>query len=208
MKMFLFLLGEICSYICPRIIMDKYKAVKIFFYTGFKSRYFQSLGKNSTLGINTIYVGEQYIVIGNNTSIGDYGRLTAYDRNVHSNQSFSPQIKIGDNCCIGAQSHITAINKIVIGNNLLTGPRVLISDNSHGESVLCMLDIAPKSRPLYSKGSIVIEDNVWIGEGAMILSNVHIGKGAIIACNSVVVSDVPAYSVVAGSPAKIVKMLK
>ena len=208
MKLFLLFFGRFCSYICPKFIIDKYKAVKIFFYTGFRSRFFQSIGKNSTLGINTVYIGEQYITIGENTTIGNYGRLTAYDGHLSSNKIFMPQIRIGDNCCIGAQSHITAINKIQIGNNLLTGPRVLISDNSHGEPISDMLDIAPQSRPLYSKGPIIIEDNVWIGEGAMILSNVHIGRGVIIACNSVVVSDVPAYSVVAGSPAKIIKNLR
>ena len=61
--------------------------------------------------------------------------------------------------------------------------------------------------PLYRKGPVVIEDNVWIGEKASIMPGVHIGKGAIIAANSVVTHDVPAYAVVAGVPAKIVKQL-
>ena len=188
--------------------MDKYKAVKIFFYTGFKSRYFQSLGKNSTLGINTIYVGEQYIVIGNNTSIGDYGRLTAYSYYPKTEQHFTPQIIIRDHCSIGDQCHITAINSITIGNGVLTGPRVLITDNAHGTTDITDTDIAPRHRELTSTGPIVIEDNVWIGEGAMIMPNVHIGKGCIIAANSVVTKSIPAYCVVAGSPAKIIKQIK
>jgi len=53
----------------------------------------------------------------------------------------------------------------------------------------------------------LLDDNVWIGEGAMIMPNVHIGKGAIVACNAVVTTDVPAYSVVAGVPARVVKQL-
>lgn len=56
-----------------------------------------------------------------------------------------------------------------------------------------------------SKGPIIIEDEVWIGVGALILSGVKIGKGAIVAAGSVVSKDIPAYAIVAGNPAKIIK---
>jgi virginiamycin A acetyltransferase len=57
----------------------------------------------------------------------------------------------------------------------------------------------------FSKGPIIVEDEVWIGVGALILSGVKIGKGAIVAARSVVTTDIPAYAVVAGNPAKIIK---
>jgi len=57
----------------------------------------------------------------------------------------------------------------------------------------------------FSRGPIIIENEVWIGFGATILSGVTVGKGAIIAANSVVVKDIPAYSVAAGNPAKVIK---
>lgn len=56
-----------------------------------------------------------------------------------------------------------------------------------------------------SKGNIVIEDDVWIGYGAMIMSGVHIGQGAVVAAGSVVTKNVPAYAIVGGSPAKIIR---
>ena len=56
-----------------------------------------------------------------------------------------------------------------------------------------------------SKGDIVVDDDVWIGYGATILSGVHIGQGAIIAAGSVVTKDVPPYAIVGGVPAKIIK---
>lgn len=56
-----------------------------------------------------------------------------------------------------------------------------------------------------SKGDIVIDDDVWIGYGATILSGVHIGQGAVIAAGAVVASDVPPYAIVGGVPAKIIK---
>ena len=57
----------------------------------------------------------------------------------------------------------------------------------------------------YSKGDIVIEDDVWIGYGAIILSNVHIGRGAVIAAGSIVTKDVPPYSIYGGNPARLIR---
>ena len=56
-----------------------------------------------------------------------------------------------------------------------------------------------------SKGDIVVDDDVWIGYGATILSGVHIGQGAIVAAGAVVAKDVPPYAVVGGVPAKVIK---
>lgn len=56
-----------------------------------------------------------------------------------------------------------------------------------------------------SKGNITIDDDVWIGYGATILSGVHIGQGAVVAAGSVVVNDVPPYAIVGGVPAKVIK---
>lgn len=207
-KSLIFFLGRLYSYIFPQYIQNKLKATKQLFFSGYKSRIFQTFGKNVSLGRNTTYIGEKYISIGDNTSIGDNGRLTAYGYYEKTKQHFTPLLTIGNNCNIGEQSHITAINCIMIGNNVLTGPRVLITDNAHGDSLFKLLDTAPTERFLYSKGKVVIEDNVWIAEGAMIMPGVRIGKGSIIAANSVVTKDIPPYSVAAGTPAKIIKTMK
>ncbi len=57
----------------------------------------------------------------------------------------------------------------------------------------------------FSKGPIIIEDEVWIGFGATILSGVKIGKGAIIAAGSIITKDVPPYAIMGGNPAKLIK---
>lgn len=57
----------------------------------------------------------------------------------------------------------------------------------------------------FSKGDIVVEDDVWIGHGATIMSGVHIGKGAVVASGAVVTKDIPAYAIVGGVPAKVIK---
>ena len=56
-----------------------------------------------------------------------------------------------------------------------------------------------------TKGPIILEDDVWVGEDVMFLSGVKVGKGAVIAARSVVVKDIPPYSIVGGNPAKVIK---
>ena len=143
----------------------------------------------------------QYIHIGNNTSFGKDLFLTAWggvsDREAN--------LSIGSNCSFGAYNHITCANKITIGDSLLTGKWVTITDNSHGETDKDTLGMRPQKRPITSKGPVVIGNNVWIGDKATILPGVTIGDGAVIAANAVVTKDVPAYSVVGGNPAKVIK---
>ena len=148
-----------------------------------------------------------------NISIGDYttiqgtsilGCWTKYGKQEFPNASIS----IGNHCSIGEYNHITACNKITIGDGLLTGRYVIISDNSHGGLSEEEAQIAPANRDLKSKGEVVIGNNVWIGEKATILSGVRIGDNVIIAANSVVTSDIPDNCMAAGVPAKVVKKLE
>lgn len=62
-----------------------------------------------------------------------------------------------------------------------------------------------KAFEAFSKGDTIIDDDVWIGYGSMIMSGVHIGQGAVVAAGSVVTKDVPSYAIVGGVPAKIIK---
>lgn len=176
-------------------------------YTGWISREFNVIGKDSyILPSFSLLLGAKYISIGNNSQIGRSVQLTAWDN--FKGQKFTPEIIIGNNCSIGEDSHITAINSIRLGNNVRLGKKILITDNAHGASSAELLDIAPNYRPLISKGPVVIDDNVWIGEKSSIMPGVHIGKGVIVAANSVVTKDVPSYCVVAGVPAKVIKVMK
>lgn len=146
--------------------------------------------------------GGKYISIGRSSSLSSYCILTAWD-NIRGKR-YTPSIEIGENVSIGQYCHITSTNKIVIGNGVLTGRWVTITDNSHGETDYASLQIQPSLRAVVSHGPVIIEDNVWIGDKATILPNVHIGKGAVIAANAVVTKDVPAYAIVGGIPAKVI----
>ena len=103
---------------------------------------------------------------------------------------------IGNNCGFSG-TVIGCFKDIKIGNNVRCGANSLITDSDwHNDD--------------YRSGackSIIIEDNVWIGEGAKIMKGVHIGKNSVIGAGSIVTSDIPANVIAAGIPCKVVKPL-
>ncbi len=140
------------------------------------------------------------IVFGANFSAGQGLWLHAIDTD--------SKIVLGDNINISDWTHIAALDSVVIESGCLIGSRVLITDHSHGSTSDLRTDfkLPPNQRPLLSKGPIRIGRNVWIGDGVVVLPNVNIGEGSVIAANSVVNKNIPPFSVVAGSPAKVIKM--
>lgn len=149
--------------------------------------------------------GNRNIKIGNNTVIQAHSILGCWVK--YSGVSYTPSIIIGDNCNIGEYMHISAIDKVTIGDGLLTGRFVYIGDNAHGGLSWEEASIPPARRALKSKGKIEIGNNVWIGDKVTILGGVTIGDNVIIGANSVVTHDVPSNCVAAGNPAKVIKKL-
>ena len=171
--------------------------------TGYHKGRFKSFGKGSKLASGLLLLNPQYMVVGKNVSI--LGKCVLECSPSEDNK---PEMVLGNDISIGEYSHISCAQQIIIGDGLLTGRFVLITDNAHGQNSASELTINPLARKIYSPGPITIGRNVWIGDKATVLPNVTIGDGAIIAANAVVVKDVPPYSVVAGCPAKIVKIIK
>ena len=175
-------------------------------YTRWYRHRFAKWGRGSHIAWKALkLVGMQYISVGQGTLIAAGVQLTAWDR--HNKNRYTPDITIGDHCTIRENSHITAINSIRIGDYLLTGTNVLITDNSHGQSTKEHMELPFTERPLYSRGPVIIGNNVWLGNNVCVMPGVTIGDGAIIGANSVVTHDIPAYAVAAGIPAKVVKQL-
>ncbi|MBD5331350.1 MAG: acyltransferase [Bacteroides sp.] len=178
------------------------KRIRIKLYSSFYSYIFHTEKLSICYPINRIK-GEQYFLVGKNCSFGIYTVLTAWDK--YDAHIFHPSVKIGNNCSFGDFLHLTCCNSISIGNNVLTGRWVTITDNSHGYTDYQSLRISPIHRKLISPGAIQIGDNVWIGDKVTILPNVEIGEGCIIGANAVVTNNIPPYSVVGGNPAKVIK---
>jgi acetyltransferase-like isoleucine patch superfamily enzyme len=170
------------------------------------ARLFKSAGEGFYLERPANLHGCRYISVGKNFRAFARLRLEAYDR--HLEHSYTPSISIGDNVSINFDCHIGAINRIEIGNNVLMASKIFITDHYHGEINAEALKTPPSERKVCSRGAVVIEDNVWIGEGVVILPGVVIGKNCIVGANSVVNRSLPQNAIAAGNPAKVIKILE
>ena len=106
-------------------------------------------------------------------------------------------VYIGSNCGINHGVFILGHTRITIGNNVIMSAGVMLIDAG-----LCTLNLADNGSPKHIGEPIVIEDNVWIGAGAIILPGVTVGKGSVVGAGSVVTRNVPPFTVVAGNPAR------
>lgn len=176
------------------------------FSSFFYSWIFQAKGIH--LGPGCQFFGTRFIQFGEDISVHKNLWLEAVSE--YAGQQYFPIIVIGDRVKMSDGVHITSINEIRIGNDVLFGSNVYVSDHNHGAYNGISVpqsspDQAPSERILYSAGPVIIESNVWIGDNVNIVGRVRIGRGSIIASNSVVRNDIPPGVIVAGVPAIIVK---
>jgi virginiamycin A acetyltransferase len=137
------------------------------------------------------------IIVGDYTYYDDFERVENFEKNVKYHFDFvGDKLHIGKFCMIasGAEFIMNGANHMV--NAVSSYPFAIFGDDwAH----------AMEGKTYPNKGDIVIGNDVWIGYQATILSGVTVGHGAIIGSKSVVASDVPPYSIVAGNPARIIR---
>ncbi|AXB55375.1 LbetaH domain-containing protein [Flavobacterium fluviale] len=146
--------------------------------------------------------GKRYMQISKGFTTGVGCRLEAYP-----NEDIKV-LFIGENVQINDYVHISANQNVSIGNNVLIASKVFISDLNHGSygnnEIHDSPETPPNSRKLYSN-SVIIEDNVWLGEFVSVLSGVTIGRGTIVGAGSVVSKSLPNHVIAVGAPAKVIK---
>jgi acetyltransferase-like isoleucine patch superfamily enzyme len=136
--------------------------------------------------------------LGRRVVIANAGRLEAVTR--YNKTTYAPMILIGENVTIEQNLHLTCANRIVIGKNTAIAANVTITDIVHP-----YIDVnIPVERHDIIVKEVVIGDDSKIYNNAVVLPGVHIGKHCVVGANSVVVRDVPDFSVVAGAPARII----
>ena len=138
------------------------------------------------------------ISLGKNVEILQEAVFAPYAKN---NEKYPSEIIVGNNVHFGVQDRIASANKVVIEDDVLFAAFVHITDHSHefhnvGKPII--------NQGIYSKGPVIIKRGAWLAFGCHVLSGVTVGEYSVVAANSVVTKDVPAYSVVAGNPARIV----
>jgi acetyltransferase-like isoleucine patch superfamily enzyme len=147
--------------------------------------------------------GKQYIQFGDYCETGFQCWFGAYDSYKFSNQTFTPQISIGNHVFIGDSAIITAINKIIIEDGVEISHHVYISDHVH--SINPEENTPMCKRRLVSKGYVKIGAYTGVGIRSVIAQGVTIGKYCIVAPNSVVTRSFPDYSNIRGNPAVLAK---
>ena len=151
-------------------------------------------------------MGAKYMdIYGRNISIGDYPTIVASpDNYVHLTtwnlEGNEGEISIGKYCLLTPGVRIASASKITIGDGCMFANSAYVSDADwHG--------IYDRATPVGKTSPIILEENVWIGDRAVVGKGVKIGKNSIVAAGSVVVKDVPENVIVGGNPSKIIKEL-
>lgn len=160
------------------------------------------LGRTVTIGDNVEInaLSKEGIRIGDNVSIlrNTIIECTGVIRNLGEGLSIGNNVGIAQNCFIQVRG------KVVIGNDVIFGPGVSIFSENH--------KFDDPDLPVSVQGEIrkgvKVGDGVWIGARSVILDGVQIGQNSIIAAGSIVNKDVPAYTIVGGVPAKIIRARK
>lgn len=176
---------------------------------------FESLGKGAVISLKATILHPERIAIGKGTHISEYSLIGA---------TANGHIVIGDNCWIGRfnavqdaggsieigqgvgtgqNCFITGQGGLRIGDYSLLAPMVSIVPNQHRFDDLA----TPITNQPETGVGITIGRNGWIGVGSTILDGVTVGDHVVIAANSVVTKDVPAYSIVGGTPARVLRSL-
>lgn len=142
-------------------------------------------------------LGLKNVRIGEGSCVGDGSWLNVCTRDDQV------RMTIGKCVLIGRHSMISTGGRLSIGDYCLFAPRVYVSDADH--------TYADISRPIMEQvptlnRELVVEENCWFGINTVVSGSINVGRGSVVAANSVVLQDVPPFSVVAGSPARIIKM--
>jgi acetyltransferase-like isoleucine patch superfamily enzyme len=113
----------------------------------------------------------------------------------------SGRLILGENSYISSFCVIGVNEQITIGKNVMIADAVSIRDTDHSH---LRIDVPMREQGI-TTAPVFIDDDVWIGYGAVITKGITVGRGAIIGANAVVTKDVPPYAVVGGVPAKIIR---
>ncbi len=160
---------------------------------------FGHCGRNVYIRPGGQIVRPKLISLGNDVRIGKNA-----DIYVHPKQKGSKEfiLRIGDNVHIGNYNIIAARNSVIIEENVLFGPGVIVVDHSHRYEDV---KVPVKSQEVSEGGPVRIERDCWIGANVFVFPNVTIGRHSVVGANSVVKQDIPPYSVAVGAPARLIK---
>lgn len=167
-------------------------------------RRFARLGEGSIITFPPgDHAGQEHISIGSLTTIAPLVTLSV---GMAPGQPLppgatSPALRIGDRCLIGQGSHLVAHRSVVVGDDVITGPRCYITDQNHvyADPEVPVRLQWPADEP------VEIGPGSWLGAGAVVLPGTRLGRNTVVAAGAVVRGVFPDHAVLAGIPAKLVR---
>jgi acetyltransferase-like isoleucine patch superfamily enzyme len=195
--------------------------IATWFATWFSPTYF---GRHHLVSMNrkgyispSAVIHHDELTLGGHNFIDDQVIIYKYEKGgpVHLSHSVSLhrgciiQTGAGGSVSISSNTHIQPscmfsafMSPIIVGSGVQIAPNCAFYPYDHGTAP----DESIMKQPLKTKGGIVIEDEVWMGFGVIVLDGVRIGKGAVIGAGSVVTRDIPKGAIAVGNPARVIKM--
>ncbi len=160
-----------------------------------------SYGKGAFIRRPAKVFGPACISLGEGTVILPHSYLNAVEE--YAGVRHTPKISIGSGVYIGGYAYLTAIDEISIGDGCVLSEHVYITDLMHG--------LSPEGgpimqQPLESKGPVRIGPRCFLGYRAAIMPGVTLGEGCVVGANAVVTRSFGAFSMLAGAPARVVKI--
>jgi len=158
---------------------------------------FDRFGRRSVLQPPVRLTGERFIAVGDHVYIGPNSWLQVLGED-HRDRI----IEIGDGTSIVGHCTLSAAVSVRLGKRVLFARNIYVADHTHayGDTGAAILD-----QGIASIRPVEICDGAWLGQNVVVGPGVRIGAGAVIGANSVVLEDVPDYSVAVGAPARVVR---
>jgi acetyltransferase-like isoleucine patch superfamily enzyme len=184
----------------PLFIKRFHGKIERWYSEHFVAPHFESLGSNFTMMKPWhIKIHGRHINIGKNVHI-----ITASDRNVSFStwqfEDYQGHITVGDNCLICPGVRLDSGSSLTIGDNCMLAAGTYITDADWH-------DLYDRTQTVGITAEVILEDNVWIGDGATVCKGVTIGKNSVIGAGALVASNIPPNSVAGGNPAKVIRQL-
>ena len=176
---------------------SKAKLYRVLFAINNRYRFYK-LGKDSSLLSPFRVDGYDGIQIGDQTVFQSGAWIFCNPRGLKKSE---PKLLIGSRCEFGFNNHISAVENIEIGDDVLTANNVYIADNIHEYE---NISLPIKLQGTRFKRAVLIGSGSWLGENVVIIG-ASVGRNSIIGANAVVTTDIPDYCVAVGIPAKVIR---
>lgn len=187
-------LPDLLAYLCAKVVSTLWK------------RSIMRVGRGFHVCRGALIQGGEHICIGDGFYAGQLLWIEAVRQ--YAEQRYTPEINIGNGVTCSQSVHIAATVRVSIGDGVMFGSRVHVTDHAHGRyhgDEQDSPEVPPGQRPLAPGRPVHIERNVWLADGVVVLPGVTIGEGCIVGANSVVSRSLPPRVIAVGAPAVPIK---